>query len=376
MLNKNEVEALYHPTAEAKGLPPYAYTCEDFAREEHEHLFSRTWMCAGYAHETPDPGDVLPRTVAGVPLLFTRTKSGDMRCFHNICSHRGTVLVPKKASGQQALRCRYHGWTFDLEGNLRVTPHWGGHNKPHAEGLDKSCLGLQSVALYQWHDWLFVNIDGKAGPFEDYAAPFLKHFEKYGLEEATWSQTRPYDIDANWKLVAENYLETLHLNFVHTLLAEVAPFEQHEVIADKACLGTIIHVGLPDTWSDDQTLRRWPGVDAENRTARNMALFPNFKLVIGPDHCASMVEFPDGPEVSHQRWDFYFVGDGATAETCREAREAIIHFYHTTNIEDFEAVQAVHQGHKSPAMPGARFNGIWEGGVHHFQKLVADRMTV
>jgi choline monooxygenase len=376
MLDKTDVEALYRPTGDAVGLPPFAYTCETFAREEHEHLFAKTWMCAGYAHETPNPGDVLPRTVAGVPMLFTRTKSGEIRCFHNICTHRGTVLVPQQASGQQALRCRYHGWTFDLEGNLRVTPHWGGHNEPQADGLDKGCLGLKPVRMHQWHDWLFVNVDGKAEPFEQYAAPFLKHFDEYDLTEATWCRTMPYEIGANWKLVAENYLETLHLNFVHTLLAEVAPFEQHDVIADKACLGTIIKVGLPDAWTDDQALPRWPGVDAANRTAKNMALFPNFKLVIGPDHCASMVEFPDGPEVSHQRWDFYFAGEGATADRCAEAREAIIHFYDKTNVEDFEAVEAVHEGHKSPAMAGARFNVIWEGGVHHFQKLVADRMTV
>lgn len=376
MLKNDDVEDLYLPTAQARGLPAFAYTCEDFAREEQRNLFAKTWMCAGYAHETPNPGDVLPRTVAGVPILFTRTKSGEIRCFHNICTHRGTVLVPGEASGQQALRCRYHGWTFDLEGNLRATPHWGGHNQPSAEGMDKSCHGLKQVRMHQWHDWLFINIDGNAEPFEDYAATFLPHVAEYDLEQATWCKTMPYEIAANWKLVVENYLETLHLNFVHTLLAEVAPFEQHAVVADKACLGTIIDVGLPDAWSDAEALPRWPGLDADNRTAKNMALFPNFKFVAGPDHCASMVEFAEGPGVSRQRWDFYFVGEGGTAERCKKARDAIIHFYDTTNVEDFEAVEAIHQGHTSPAMTGARFNGIWEGGVHHFQKLVADRMTV
>ena len=376
MLKQEEVEALYRPTAEAVGLPAYAYTCEDFAREEQSSLFAGTWTCAGYGHEVPNPGDVLPRTIAGAPVLFTRTKSGEVRCFHNICSHRGTVLVHEQASEQQALRCRYHGWVYDLDGDLRVTPHWGGLNQARAEGFDKSCMGLKPVRLVQWHDWLFVNIDGQAEPFEDYAAPFFAHFEEYDLAQARWCRTMPYEIHANWKLVAENYLETLHLNFVHTVLAEAAPFEQHQVITDGVCLGTIIHVGLPDTWSQAEALPRWPGIDASNRTAKNMALFPNFKLVIGPDHCASMVEFPDGAGTSHQRWDFFFVGDGATSERYAEAREAIIDFYDTTNVEDFGAVEAVQQGHTSPAMAGARFNGIWEGGVHHFQKLVADQMTV
>lgn len=374
MLTRQEVEGLYRPTEDAVGLPAYAYTSEDFAREEARHLFARTWTCAGYAHEVPNPGDVLPRTIAGAPVLFVRTRAGTIECFHNICTHRGSVLVPEAAGGQQTLRCRYHGWTFDLEGNLRVTPHWGGHNRPSSDHLDKSCLGLKRVPMAQWHDWLFVNIDGNAEPFETYAAPFLAHFDGYDLAEARWCRTMPYEIAGNWKLVAENYLETLHLNFVHTLLAEVAPFEEHAVVADGPCLGTIIDVGLPESWSED-SLPRWPGIGADNRTAKNMALFPNFKLVIGPDHCCSMVEFPDGAAVSHQRWDFYFAGDTAMSDRHKAAREAIIHFYDVTNVEDFDAVEGVHRGHTSPAMTGARFNGIWEGAVHHFQKLVADAMT-
>lgn len=373
MLSHAEVEQLYRPTGEARGLPAYAYTSEDFAREEQRELFAKTWMCAGYAHELPEPGDVLPRTVAGVPLLFIRSRDGAIKCFHNVCSHRGAILVPEAANHGQMIRCRYHGWTFDLEGKLRVTPHWGGHNRPTGE-LDKSCAGLTAVPMAQWHDWLFVNIDGNAGAFEDYAAPFIAHFADYGLDQAQWCRTMPYEISGNWKLVAENYLETLHLNFVHTLLAEVAPFEEHQVIADGACLGTIIDVGLPESWSED-ALPRWPGVAADNRTAKNMALFPNFKLVIGPDHCASMVEFAEGANVSRQRWDFYFAGEEAMSGQYEAAREAIIGFYDTTNVEDFEAVEAVQMGHESPAMTGARFNGIWEGAVHHFQKLVADRMA-
>jgi choline monooxygenase len=374
MLAKHQVEQLFRPTSEARGLPAFAYTDEAFAREEYQKLFAGTWMCAGYAHEVAKPGDILPRTVAGVPLLFAHSRSGEIRCFHNVCSHRGAILVPEQASNTQMMRCRYHGWTFDLEGNLRVTPHWGGHNQPSG-ALDKGCAGLTPVAMARWHDWLFVNVDGKAGPFEDYAAPFLEHFEGYGLDEAVWCRTMPYEIAGNWKLVAENYLETLHLNFIHTLLAEVAPFEQHAVIAEGNCLGTIIEVGLPENWAEADALPRWRGVAPDNRTAKNMALFPNFKLVIGPDHCASMVEFPGGAAKSHQRWDFYFAGPGATEERYRAARETIIDFYDKTNVEDFEAVEAVHDGHRSPAMTGARFNGIWEGAVHHFQKLVAERMA-
>ncbi len=374
MLTKNQVRQLYRETDKARGLPGFVYTSEDFARAEYDRLFARTWMCAGYAHEIPQPGDVLPRAVAGVPVLFTHDRDGNIGCFHNICTHRGSLLVPEAKSGAQTLQCRYHSWTFDLAGNLRATPHWGGYNQPKAEGFDRSCHGLKPVRMARWHDWLFVNLDGNAPPFEEYAAPFLKHVQEYDLDQAAWTTCLPFDINGNWKLVAENYLEVLHLPYVHTVLAEAAPFQEHDVITEGACLGTVIDTGLPASWSEDD-LPRWPGIDADAQNAKNMALFPNFKLVIGPDHCCSMVEFPQGASKSHQRWDFYFVGDGGHDDRYKVARDAIIEFYRKTNVEDFGAVEGVHAGHMSPAMTGAQFSGVWEGAVHHFQKLVADAMV-
>ena len=220
MLTSDDVRTLHEPTGRARGLPGFAYVSEDFAREEHRHLFARTWTCAGYAHEVPDTGDVMPRTVAGVPLVFVRAPSGEIGCFHNVCSHRGATVVEGRAAGQRLLRCRYHGWAYDLEGGLRATPHWGGRNRGEPVGLDKACLGLKPVRMARWHDWLFVNVDGKAPAFEDYAAPFLARCREYDLEHATFCMTLNYEISGNWKLVAENYLETLHLDFVHTVLAE------------------------------------------------------------------------------------------------------------------------------------------------------------
>jgi choline monooxygenase len=377
-LTKDQVRPLYRETGEASGLPGFAYTSEAFAAAEHRKLFARTWMCAGFAHEVANPGDILPRTIAGAPILFVRNRKGELSCFHNICTHRGTLLAPEAKSKVQTIACRYHSWTFDLDGNLRATPHWGGFNQPGAEGFDKSCHGLRPVALAQWHDWLFINLDGCAPPFQAYASPFLSYFDEYDLDQAVWTASLPFEIRANWKLVAENYLEVLHLPYVHTVLAEVAPFQEHRVVAEGPCLGTVIETGLPSNWSPDDSgdeLPRWPGMAPTAQNAKNMALFPNFKLVIGPDHCCSMVEFPGGAALSHQRWDFYFVGAGGREDRYKAARDAIIEFYRKTNVEDFEAVQAVQAGHASPAMTGAHFSSVWEGAVHHFQKLVADAMT-
>ena len=375
MLTADQTEALFRPTAEARGLPAFAYTCEDFAREERTRLFARTWTCAGYAHEAPEPGDVATRTVAGVPLLFARSRTGEVKCFHNVCSHRGALLVSGAARGRRALRCRYHGWTYDLDGALRATPHWGGHNRPDAEGFDKSRLALKPVRMARWRDWLFVNIDGEAEPFE-------------GLRRALPGQGRGIrpgrgHVAPDPVLRDRRQLEAGGGELPRDAAPRLRP---HRARRSGALRG-----------ARRRRRRRGPGHDHRRRPARFLdgrgppaalarhrrrqphgqesGALPQLQVRHRPRPLLLHGRVPDGAGVSHQRWDFYFHGEGASAARYEAARDSIVDFYDKTNIEDFEAVEAVHRGHASPAMAGARFNGIWEGGVHHFQKLVAGYMA-
>ena len=126
--------------------------------------------------------------------------------------------------------------------------------------------------------------------------------------------------------VQENFIEVLHLPPIHVRLSEYAPFQEHAVITDGNCVGTIIETGLPASWAENP-LPRYPRVDAESRTAKNLLLFPTFKLVIGPDHCCSMIEFPVSAGFTRQRWDFYFLGDGTRDPSYEPARREIIDFF-------------------------------------------------
>ena len=364
---------LARPTGTASGLPGAVYTSEEFARLENERLFARSWMCAGFGHEIPAPGDAMPRAVAGVPILFVRNRTGTVRAFHNTCPHRGTQVLAEWQRALQVLRCPNHSWCFDLDGNLTATPHWGGYRKGDQDGFDRERYGLKPVRCTQWHDWLFVNIDGAAPPLDEYMAPFAAHFAAYDLGSLHHCVTMPFEFEANWKLIVENFLEVLHLPGVHQGLNSIAPFQDHDLIIDGPCIGTIISVGLPECWGET-ALPRFPGISTTERTAKNLALFPNFKLVIGPDHCASMVEFAQGPGRSYQRWDVYFVGDGADAAEYAETRDRLIDFFREVNEEDRAIVEGLQRGRASPAMTGGVFSSVWEPAVHHFHKLVADSL--
>jgi choline monooxygenase len=367
-VNDEVLAGLARPTSEAVPLPARLYADPEFARLENERLFARSWLCAGYAHEVPGPGDTLPVTVAGCPIVFVRGRDGEVRAFLNICPHRGNVVVAERQWGTAALRCRYHGWTFGLNGGLAVTPHWGGYGRAETPGFDRACRGLSPVRLARWHDWLFVNLSGDAPPFEQVLAPFAARCSEYDLGRVVHAHTAPFSIGANWKLVEENFLEVLHLPTTHPGLNAVAPFQNHAMVSEGALLGTIIEVGLPASWAEP-ALPRFPGLAPDNRTAKNLALFPNFKLVIGPDHCASMVEHAEAADRTSQRWDFYFVGEEALAERYAAARQAIIDFFVRTNEEDVGVLEDMQRACSSLAPPGC-FSGAWETVVHDFQKHV------
>ena len=164
------------------GLPAMAYTSAKFLKQERETLFAHYWVCVGLASDVPNPGDVYPTDLAGMPIVLVRgDRQGTLRAFHNICSHRGLELVNQPCNVQGNLRCPYHSWAYKLDGSLKSTPHFGGYYKDSYEGFDRQSKGLQSIRCDQWLDLVFVNLSGDAPPLEEYLAPVIDR----------WSHLRP-----------------------------------------------------------------------------------------------------------------------------------------------------------------------------------------
>ena len=171
ILGIEAIEALKRPVAEARGLPTAAYTSEEFYQLERERLFPRTWMGVAFAHEIPDPGDAIPVTVAGLPVILLRDKKGEIRGFHNVCRHRAALVLPEPAKGLSSLRCPYHFWTYGLDGKLKVTPYWDGTKDAKEGGVDKSKNGLVPIRCGVWHDIIFVNLEGRCAAARGVSTP-------------------------------------------------------------------------------------------------------------------------------------------------------------------------------------------------------------
>ena len=153
----------------ARGLPAAAYTDEAFWKLECDTLLSQHWVSAGFAHELADPGDVVPVSVAGKPVLLLRNQQDEIAAFHNVCRHRCLKLIDQARNVGKRIRCPYHAWAYDLDGRLCASPHFGGFKRHRPDGFDPAEHGLQPVRVAVWHDWIFVNLGGNAPPFEDYA---------------------------------------------------------------------------------------------------------------------------------------------------------------------------------------------------------------
>ena len=120
------LSAVLGATAEASGLPNDVYTNDEFFAHERDTLFAGTWTCVGRGSDAPNPGDVCPVNLMGLPLVMVRGNDGQLRVFHNVCSHRGNRLVAEPCRVTGVIRCPYHSWTYELDGKLRGTPHIGG----------------------------------------------------------------------------------------------------------------------------------------------------------------------------------------------------------------------------------------------------------
>ena len=125
-----------------RGLPNRYYDNRDDFLVERAKIFSPMWVCIGFANDVPGPGDVFPLEFMELPLLLVRDHDHRVRVFHNVCRHRGHLLVAEPCQLGHSLRCPYHSWTYALDGSLIRTPNIGGAGVHEVEGFDLSLIHI------------------------------------------------------------------------------------------------------------------------------------------------------------------------------------------------------------------------------------------
>jgi phenylpropionate dioxygenase-like ring-hydroxylating dioxygenase large terminal subunit len=203
---------------EYMGSAPLAaarYTSADFFRQEVAKMWPNVWQFAAREEELPEPGDVVVYENAGRSYLVTRQPDGEVRAFHNVCLHRGRKL--KLESGYaKDFKCPFHGFTWNTNGSLKDIPcRWDfGHLKNDAMALPEARVG-------RWGGYIFVCENDTGVSLEEYLAPLPAQFERWKHEDCYTAIWVGKIVRANWKVVAEAFMEAWHSVITHP---QILPF--------------------------------------------------------------------------------------------------------------------------------------------------------
>ena len=364
--------ALLADAAQAAGLPNALYTDPAALALERPRIFHANWLAVGHAADLPNPGDQVPVTAAGLPIVLVRGRDGALRAFHNVCGHRGLKLVDMPCRGKPTLLCPYHGWAYDLTGALRATPDFGGYGQRTAPGFDPAAHALRRVPLAEAFGGLqFVNLSGTAPPFVDWAAPLLERWRAYDFATLRHAASETCTVAANWKLVAENFCDTLHLDWVHPQVVGYSKPEDHFDIFAAPAYGTgSYNVLSPDPRAHAFT--PFPNLPPElvNR-GEFIFLYPGVLIFLLPNQVFSIILDPLSPDCTGERLDFAFTETPDT-EAAATARAWWIEGWRHLNQQDFGVLRRLQEGRASPAFNGGCFSAAMDAVPLAVQRRVAE----
>jgi len=360
------------PDGRGRGLPNHCYTSAEWLARENTRLFARTWMLAGFCHDVPDRGDACPIEVAGMPLLLLRDNDGAIRVFHNVCRHRGAVMVAQPCKGRRLLTCPYHAWAYGLDGSLRSRPHFHGGDR-HDTDPGPDAPGLVPVRHAVWNDLVFVNISGDAPAFEDHWEPFARRTTDYDFSALRYAQTLDFDVQGNWKLICENFYDAYHVPAVHPKLEEFAPLTHRIGVQTE---GPWFHNTNPIAEPQEGRglgMPHYPGLDAVGqRTEWYFVLFPTTCIQIWPDQMAVFQFHATAPDRTIEKIHMYFIGEAATDPAFARQRQDVYDMWTQLNTEDFRIVENMQRARKSPAFDGGVLSPFWDPATQHFARLMAE----
>lgn len=358
---------------EALTLPPDAYRDENFYKTEAKNLFQHAWVCVGYTCQANEPGQVFTAEIAGQPIIITNDHQGVLRGFFNVCRHRASILV--EHPGKYArFRCPYHSWTYDLSGALTACPLFDNHSP----SFDKKDYALLPVRIETWGCFIFANLDPNAMPLTDYLGDIVRHYKNFPLHELVLVRRKNYQIKANWKLVAENFLEYYHLPWVHPELCEVTAIDMHKRNQGMGMYMSFYAHPLLKSGSalDSDFFPSMPHLNAMEQNAGYFPfVFPNLATFLLPHHLFVLLMTPKSANLTSEYGDLLVHPTILKEPNSEQKINEIFAFYDMVNGQDISAVERVQEGLKVESYPGGRMCFRFEEPVHRFQNMVIDFMT-
>ena len=357
-------------------LPPRDFEDPAVLSQEHQEIFTNAWVSIGVGALLPSAGDVRPVTVAGQPLLVTRSADEQLHVFHNVCRHRGTLLVESPChQGNGVITCPYHTWSYGLDGALRATPYWDRSRGSGPDADTKAALGLNPVRFALWFDTIYVDLSGTAPPFEDFIAPLAQRWASFDASELRLLTARDYTPAANWKLVCENFLDGYHVPWIHSQVGPPeagANYQTAHIGAD--IFGAFVPQGEKERPRIDDPLPRFPGIAAEYAGSHHFIyVYPNTLLALGSEWFQVISVLPQTAGLALEHLALYLVSDASMQGSRTEQRAGFEKQMLRINEQDMEILARLQSG-RSSAAANCTFAPHWDELARIFHAQIAHAM--
>lgn len=331
------------PPGHGHTLPQAAYTSAEIFEWEQTHFFEGSWVCIGRASDLDSAGAQKGVRIGTEGVLVTRPQDGDLHAFYNVCRHRGHELLEAGACvNRSTIRCPYHAWVYELDGSLKGAPRFTG-----TPGFERADHSLVPLRIEEWHGWLFVNPSGDAPSFSEHTGRLGNLIEAYECERLVSAVKHDYVVDANWKIITENYHECYHCTNIHPELCKVTPPDSgFDEVPDGAWVGgSMVLRDHAETMSltgesHGMMLRAIEG--EARRQVLYYSLWPNLLISLHPDYVMTHLIEPISCRQSRVECEWLF-GPESTDRPGFDPSYAS-EFWDITNRQDWHACEAVQRG--------------------------------
>jgi choline monooxygenase len=338
------------PIERAETLPSACYTESSWHQTDVEQILKPRWQYVGHISQLKRNGDVLPLHLLGEPVLIVRDND-IIRAFYNVCKHRGGPIATE-AGHCSMLQCKYHGWTYKLDGSLRGVPKF-----KYAELFDKKDYGLTQIPIEIWEGFIFIRLGNHMEPLTKQFGGITDAIHPIQLSNFRFHSRVTYTIRCNWKVYADNYLEGYHIPHVHPDLCELLDMDQYETVVRDWKILQISPLKNKNSIYQGGDNNAW-----------YYYLYPNMMLNILPGRLQLNQILPIDENNCLVHFDYYYSEEKLSKYPKLPDEDK--KYSDLIQAEDTSICEHVQLGLTSTAYNSGRFSVETEKGVYAFQSLI------
>ena len=323
------------------------YTEKRIFDKETDKIFFNSWLLVCSESKIKKPGETLFVEILNQPLIFIRQEDQSIRVFYNVCSHRGGS-IKKEHKCVNYLQCSYHGWIYNLNGELKKSRGF------NSSQLNFNDLRLKEIDSRVWKGMLFINFSSTPDTFKNTFDKIEELISPYKIDSFLFYKRISYKIKCNWKVYLDNYLEGLHIPIVHPKLNRALNYKSYKTeVFDNFSVqsGKIINENSPY-------------LNDSNSYAYYVTIYPNFLFNIAPGRLQTNIIEPVNEKQCVVHFDYYF--DSIEKSIINED----IIFSDKVQKEDILICEKIQKNMSSRGFDKGILSGDYELGVKHFQDFI------